>query len=104
MCWVLEMILSPSFPYSQQEAKEKEEAKSRAKAKREAEKVFVLEGLYHNESVRFCSFSLKINHGITEGLGVRTQGLFTPGVDKIFPKGQIVDILGCGHSVSVTTT
>ena len=54
--------------------------------------------------MRFFSFSLKITHGFTEGLCERTQGLVSPGVDKIFLKGQTVDILGCDHSVSVTTT
>lgn len=80
---------------SQQEAKEKEEAESRIKVKREAEKVAVMEGSYHNERMRFCSFSFKITHEITENLCERTQGSFSPGVDILFVKGQKVDILRC---------
>lgn len=74
--------------YSQQEAKEKEEAESRIKVKREAEKVAVMQGSYHNERRRFCSFSFKITHEITENLCERTQGSFSPGVDILFLKGQ----------------
>ena len=54
--------------------------------------------------MKLCNFSLKITHGITEGLCARTQGSVSPGLDKIFLKSQTVDILGCDYLVSVVTT
>lgn len=54
--------------------------------------------------MKLCSFSLKITHGITEGLCVRTRGSVSPGVDKIFLKSKTLDILDCDYLVSVMTT
>lgn len=53
------------------------------------------------ERMRFCRLSFKIVHEITEE---RTRGSVGPGVDEIFLKDHIVDILSRDYSVSVTNT